>query len=106
MFLMFCIAMFVVFCIVEASGADWVQEQILANRRTNAIISAINSSTSDITSCYERIWGEQVDYYKRFSEDMKNEKEFCDEHGRWFRERMVYDSEGKIIAKEVIGIER
>jgi hypothetical protein len=92
--------------LAEADGMDWEQEQRNADRRTRAIIGAIHSSTSEITSCYSRIAGEQIDYYKRFSEDMKNEREFKDEHGRWFRERMVYDSEGRVIAKEVIGIER
>lgn len=106
MFLIFCIVMFIVFCIIEASGADWVQEQIYANRRTNAIISAISSSTEEVTSCFERISGQQINCYKRLSEDLKNEREFKDEHGRWFRERMVYDLEGNLIAKEIVGVER
>jgi hypothetical protein len=37
---------------------------------------------------------------------MKNEREFCDEHGRWYRERNVYDSDGKIIAQEIVALER
>lgn len=106
MFTLFCIAMFVVFCIVEASGADWVQGQRNADRRTRAIIGAIKDSSSSITDTQRNIWEEQIDYYERFSEDLQNEREFKDEHGRWFRERMVYDNEGRVIAKEVIGIEK
>ena len=106
MFLYFCIAAFIAFSILEACGADWVQSEINASRRTRMITSAISSSTSELKSCYQNLWQEQIDYYKRFREDMKNEKEFCDEHGRWYRERNVYDSEGKIIAQEIVALER
>lgn len=110
MFLIVCIVLFVVFCIVEASGADWVQEQIYANRRASAIIDAINSSTNAITSCNRNIWEEQkqalIDKQNQQYKDVDEITRFQDEHGRWFRERLIYDSEGRIIAKEVIGVEQ
>lgn len=110
MFLIVCIVLFVVFCIVEASGADWVQEQIYANRRANAIIDAIHSSTDTITSCHRNIWEEQkqalIAEQNQQYKDVDEITHYQDEHGRWFRERLIYDADGKIIAKEVIGVEK
>ena len=92
--------------ILEACGKDWVQHEKNADRRARYIAGAIHSSTSEITSCYERIMGQQIDFYEKMSEDLKKEKEFQDDHGRWFRQRFVYDDKGNIIAQEIIGIEK
>ena len=97
---------FIAFSILEACGKDWVQSEINANRRTRMITKAISSSTTELKSCYQSIMQDQIDYYQRFREDMKNEKEFCDSRGQWYRERNVYDTEGKIIAQEIVKLER
>lgn len=106
MVLVLCVVAFIVFSIVEADGADWVQGQKNADRRTRQIINAIHSSTDKINECSRLIWDEQKEYNKQFLESCSEDKHFQDSHGRWFRERLVYDSEGRIIAKEVVGIEQ
>ena len=106
MFLYLGIVLFVASCFLEACGADWIQSEINADRRARMITGAISSSTSELKSCYQNLFQDQIDYYQRFREDMKNEREFCDEHGRWYRERNVYDLDGKIIAQEIVALER
>ena len=106
MFLYLGIVLFVASCFLEVCGADWIQSEINADRRARMITGAISSSTSELKSCYQNLFQDQIDYYQRFREDMKNEREFCDEHGRWYRERNVYDSDGKIIAQEIVALER
>lgn len=104
------LALFVIFCIVEADGIDWERGQRNADRRTRAIIGAIHSSASSITSCSQNIWEEQkrlmIEEHNKQYADVDEYKRFQDSHGRWFRERLVYDNEGRIIAKEVIGVEQ
>ena len=110
MILILSIVAFIFFCFVEADGADWVQGQKNADRRTRQIINAIHSSTSAVTDCHKNIWEEQkkilIDESNKQYKDVDEITHFQDEHGRWFRERLVYDSEGRIIAKEVIGVEQ
>lgn len=108
--LMLGIVIFIVFSIVEACGKDWVQAQKNADRRTRQIVNAIRSSTSSVTDCSKSIWEEQ----KRMMIEQENKQynnvdeitHFQDSHGRWFRERLIYDCEGRIIAKEVVEIEQ
>lgn len=106
MILLGCIILFIVFSIVEASGKDWELGQILSEHRTNRIISAIGRVSDEIKSSYEYVSREQIDYFERFHKDMEKEDEFQDQHGRWFRKRLIYSPEGQVIAEEVIGIER
>lgn len=106
MVLVLSIVAFIFFCFVEADGADWIQAQKNADRRTRQIVDAIYSSSKEITSCSRQIWNEQMEVNKKLLEGCEEDKHFQDSHGRWFRERLVYDSEGRIIAKEVIGIEQ
>lgn len=89
-----------------ASGKDWEQGQRNADRRTRQIISAIGGASSEITSCYQNIMREQKDYFTRFCEDTEKELTFQDDHGRWFRKRLIYSPEGEVIAEEIIGVER
>ena len=89
-----------------ASGKDWETSERNADRRTRAIISAIGGASSDITSCYDRIMNEQTDYFERFHEDLQKEIEWKDTHGQMCRKRMIYDSEGKVIAEEIVRIEQ
>ena len=105
MFLLICVIGMFVSLIVWACGKDWEASERNASIRTDRIVSAIHSSTSELKSCYSRITEQQIDYFDRFHEDMEKENEFCDEHGRWFRRRIIYDPDGKPIAEEVIGIE-
>lgn len=110
MFILFCIGAFIFFCYAEASGKDWIQSQRNADRRARAIISAIHSNTKTIASCNKNIWEEQkqmmIEEENKKYQDVDEVTHFQDAHGRWFRERLVYDSEGRIIAKEVIGVEQ
>lgn len=106
MFLMACIAGFIVFTILEACGKDWVQSEKNADRRARYIASAVSDSTSEIKSCFQQISEESIDYYEKMRKDSEREVEFSDEHGRWFRKRFIYDSNGNIIAEEIMGIER
>lgn len=106
MFLVICIVLFVIFCITEASGRDWERGQINADTRTEHIVSAIYGACDEIKSEYKYSQQDQVDYFERFKEDTEKEQEFQDEHGRWFRKRLVYSPEGKVIAEEVVGVER
>lgn len=105
MVLAVCVIIFFISCYAKASGEDWEMGQWLADRRTDRIISAIGGASKEITSSYEYIAQEQIDYWERFREDMKNEKEFQDSHGRWFRERLIYGPDGQVVAKEVVQIE-
>ena len=105
MVLAVCIILFVISCYFQAMGEDWEYGQMLADRRTDRIINAIQGASHEITSSYSYHSEEQIDYFERLHADLENEKEFQDSHGRWFRERLVYDSYGKVIAKEVVQIE-
>ena len=98
--------LFLISVCLWASGKDWEQSERNAFIRTEATISAINNASSEITSCYQNIMAEQVDYFERLLEDTENEKEFQDSNGRWFRKRLIYSPEGKVIAEEIIGVER
>ena len=104
------LAFFVFFCYVEADGIDWERGQRNADRRTREIIGAIHSSTTSITECHKNIWEEQkmvlIEEQNKQYEDVDEITHFQDAHGRWFRERLVYDSEGRIIAKETVGVEQ
>lgn len=84
---------------------DWEMAQFLADLRTDRIISAIGSASNEITSSYSYYAQEQIDYWERFHEDMENEIEFQDSHGRMFRERLIYGPDGQVVAKEVVQIE-
>lgn len=106
MFLIVCIILFIVFCVVEASGRDWEQGQINASARTEHIISAIYGACDEIKSEYKYAHQDEIDYFERFKEDTEKEAEFQDEHGRWFRKRLIYSPDGKVIAEEVVGVER
>lgn len=110
MVLLIGLGIFFVGCILEACGIDWVQGQLNADRRTNEIIGAIRSGTSRIVDCNRNIWEEQkrltIDLHNKQFEDVDEITHFQDSHGRWFRERLIYDNDGKIIAKEVIGVEQ
>lgn len=99
------IIIFFVSCILEACGKDWEMGQWLAERRTDRIIDAIGGASREITSSYTYCTQEQIDYWERFHDDMENEKEFKDNHGRMFRERLIYGPDGQVVAKEVIQIE-
>lgn len=99
------IIIFWVSCIGTAFAKDWKIGQWLAEDRTNRIISAIGDSSKEITSSYEYLFREQIDYWERFHEDMENEKEFKDNYGRIFRERLIYGPDGKVVAKEIVQIE-
>lgn len=110
MVLILSIIAFIFFCYVEADGIDWERGQRNADRRTQEIIGAIYSSTNAVLGCNRNIWEEQkrmaiAEHNKQY-EDVDEITHFQDEHGRWFRERLIYDSDGKIIAKEVIGVEK
>lgn len=98
------VILFIVFSIVKASGEDWERGQYLSDRRTKAIISAIYGASDEITSEYRYSNQDQIDYFERFNKDTENEKVFKDNHGRYKRERLVYDTEGNIIAKEIIEV--
>ncbi len=100
------IALLIVFLVIWASGKDWEASERNADRRTRAVISAINGAGSEITSCYNRILAEQVDYFERFHEDMQKETEWKDSRGQMCRKRMIYDAEGKVIAEEIVRIEQ
>ena len=89
-----------------ASGKDWEQEQRNADRRTRQIVSAIGGASEEITSCYQNVMREQTDFFERFYKDTEKELEFQDEHGRWFRRRLIYGTDGEVVAEEVIGVER
>lgn len=110
MILLFGLAVFLFFCYVEADGIDWERGQRNADRRTREIIGAIHSSTSTITECNRNIWEEQkrlqIEEHNKQYEDVDEVTRYQDAHGRWYRERLVYDSEGRIIAKETIGVEQ
>jgi thioredoxin-related protein len=106
MFLIICIILFVVFCIIEASGKDWERGQMNAYDRTEKIMSAIYGATDELKSEYKYVQQDQTDYFEQFKEDTEKESEFQDEHGRWFRKRLIYSPEGKVIAEETIGVER
>lgn len=110
MILILSIVAFIFFCFVEADGKDWVQGQRNADRRARDIINAIHSSTTSITNCNKNIWEAQkqmlIEQNNEQYEGVDEITHFQDEHGRWFRERLVYDSEGRIIAKETIGVEQ
>lgn len=106
MFLVVCVMALIAFIILEACGKDWVQSEKNADRRARYIAGAISNSASEITSCYQRISQNQIDYYEQMRKDLQKEKEFKDEHGRWFRKRFIYDTNGNIIAEEIVGIER
>lgn len=89
-----------------ASGKDWERSEHNADRRTRAIISAIGEASSEITSCYNKIAGEQIDYFERLHEDLQKEIEWKDSRGQMCRKRMIYDNEGKVIAEEIVRIEQ
>ena len=105
MVLAVCVIIFFLSCWVEASGKDWEMGQWLAERRANRIISAISGASHEITSCYTSLFHDQIDYWDRFRQDMEKEKTFQDSHGRWYRKRLVYGSDGNLIAEEVVEIE-
>lgn len=110
MILILSIVAFIFFCFVEADGKDWVQGQRNADRRARDIINAIHSSATSITNCNKNIWEAQkqmlIEQNNKQYEGVDEITHFQDAHGRWFRERLVYDSEGRIIAKETIGVEQ
>lgn len=100
------IILLIIFLVIWASGKDWEASERNADRRTRAVISAIRGTGSEITSCYNRIMDEQVDYFERFHEDMQKEAEWKDSHGQMCRKRMIYDAEGRVIAEEIVRIEQ
>ena len=100
------IILLIVSLILWASGKDWEASEHNADRRTRAIISAIGGASSEITSCYSKIAGEQIDYFERLHEDLQKEIEWKDSRGQMCRKRMIYDTEGKIIAEEIVRIEQ
>lgn len=106
MFIALCIILFVIFCIVEASGRDWEQGQINAYDRAEKIISAIYGASDEIKSEYKYTYQDQLDYFERFKEDTEKEETFQDNHGRWFRKRLIYGPDGNVVAEEIVGVER
>ena len=105
MVIVVCVIIFFLSCYAKASAEDWEMGQWLADLRTDRIIDAICGASHEITSSYSYYAQEQIDYWERFHEDMENEKEFKDDHGRYFRERLIYGPDGQIVAKEIIQIE-
>ena len=105
MFLAVCVILMCLSCYAIASGKDWEMGQHLSDLRTSRIINAIGSASHEITSSYSYYAQEQIDYWERFHEDMENEKQFQDNHGRMFRERLIYGPDGHVVAKEVVEIE-
>ena len=105
MFLAVCGILFFISCYVYASGKDWEIGQWLADWRTDRIITAIGGASEEITSSYKYAAQEQIDYWERFREDMKNEQAYEDSHGRMFRKRLVYGPNGDVIAEEVVQID-
>lgn len=105
MILAVCVIIFFLSCYAKASGEDWEMGQWLAERRADRICDAIYGASHEITSSYSYYAQEQIDYWERFHDDMENEKQFQDNHGRMFRERLIYGPDGNVIAKEVIQIE-
>lgn len=105
MFIAVCVIIFFLSCYAKTSGEDWEMGQWLADLRTDRIIDAIGSASHEITSDYAYYAQEQIDYWERFHDDMLNEKEFQNSHGRLFRERLIYGPDGNVVAKEVVEIE-
>ena len=105
MVLAVCVIIFFLSCYAEASAKDWELGQWLAERRADRIISAIGGASHEITSTYTSLFHDQIDYWDRFRQDMEKEKTFQDSHGRWYRKRLVYGSDGNLIAEEVVEIE-
>ena len=99
------VIIFFLSCYAEASAKDWELGQRLAERRANRIISAISGASHEITSTYTSLFRDQIDYWARFRQDMEKETKFQDSHGRWYRKRLVYGSDGNLIAEEVVEIE-
>lgn len=100
------VILLIVSLVLWASGKDWEASERNADRRTRAIISAIGGASSEITSCYNKIAGEQINYFERFHEDLQKEIEWKDSRGQMCRKRMIYDTEGKVIAEEIVRIEQ
>jgi len=104
MFLLVSIIALIAFCIVDSMDKRFYEGERYAEMRTSDIISAIESSSYDITSCAKNISREEIDFYERFNKDTENERVFRDNYGKYKRERLVYDGNGNVIAKEIVEV--
>ena len=100
------VILLIISLILWASGKDWESSERNADRRTRAVISAISKTSAEVTSCYSNIVSEQTDYFERFHEDMEKERTWRDNRGQMYRKRIIYDTEGNVIAEEIVRIEQ